>query len=112
MILLLLLLVGFFVVGAFLLGVSTNSMQDSPGALSIGHTLHSIGGKVLTLGVALATFLLIDKVFLPYLKIKDVLLGEGAWKVTGEDQIRAAVIRGWFTAFAAIVLAFAFGGAN
>ncbi len=100
--------------GAGLIGISAQWMSEvTPLGLSAsdyGLVAHALGGKLLTLSVAVLFFGVLDRVFLPFLKIEEVFFGQGRWTKTGEDTLRAAVILGWFMVFAAVILGFAWGG--
>ncbi len=82
-----------------------------PGLTETGVVLQALGGKLVTLTLAVLFFAALDRVFLPFLKIEDVMFGRGPWATAGEDRVRAAVILGWFLVFAAVILGVAWGGA-
>ena len=50
----------------------------------------------------------LDKVWLPWLNLQDVVMGWGDWRQV-DPLIRAAVAGGWFIALAAVLLAFCLG---
>ena len=110
------LLMALALLGAALIGVSAHWLSEmtplGPSISDYGLVAHALGGKLLTLSIAVLFFGILDRVFLPFLKIEDVFFGHEPWETTGDDTIRAAVILGWFLVFAAIILGFAWGGAS
>ena len=102
--------------GALLIGISAYWLSEiTPLGSSIsdyGLVAHALGGKLLTLSIAVLFFGILDRVFLPFLKIEDVFFGHEPWDEAGEDTVRAAVILGWFLVFGAVILGFAWGGAS
>lgn len=79
----------------------------------IGLTLDALGSKTLLVLVALFVWSVVDSVFLPFFRIEDVFFAPkgSRWRSSGEDNVRAAGILGYFLAFSSVILAFAFGGA-
>ena len=69
-------------------------------------TLSSVLGKATVVSGAMLVFSIIDMVFLPWLKIRKTCF-DSEFPLS----IRVAIIRGWFTLAAAIVIAFAVGNA-
>ena len=70
----------------------------------------ALASKVFLVVVGIVLFDLIDRCFLPWLSIRDVIRAEGIWGSEGEDIIRAAVIRGYFTLMAVVILVVGWGG--
>ena len=69
-----------------------------------GLTLHGQGEWLMDISLALLVFALLDLILFPRINISDVIWGEGEWKKTGEDMIRAAVILAYFGSLAAVIL--------
>ena len=84
-------------------------LGDAP--TDAGLMVQALVGKLLTLIVAVLFFGLLDRIFLPWLHISDVIFGTGQWEKTGEDGVRSAVVVGWFLVFAAVIMGFAWGSA-
>ncbi len=70
----------------------------------------SLIGKLTTLTGALLAFSLVDRIFLRWLNIRDVILKRGEWEKRSV-MVRHEVIRGWFLLAAVIILGFLIGGA-
>ena len=73
-----------------------------------GADLDALSSKFLIVGGAVWLWLLLDSIWLRWLNIYDVLFGLGGW-CDVDPVIRAAVVLGWFIAFAAVVLGFTQG---
>ena len=69
-----------------------------------------LASKALLVVVGIVIFDLVDRCFLPWLNIREVVMGEGRWCSQGDDSVRAAVIRGYFILMAVVILVVGWGG--
>ncbi len=74
-----------------------------------GIVLHSLGGKFVVIAAAVVFLMMLDAIFMPYLRIEDAFYCREPWS-SMPPEVRGAFIWGWFTVFAAIILGFAWGG--
>ena len=72
--------------------------------------LWSALGKAVTVVLALVLFAVIDRLWLRWLCITDVIRKRGEWKHRS-ITLRREVVRGWFLLAAVIILGFLVGGA-
>jgi len=90
------------------------AVLDSDGALSHYSETHlytSVTNFLTRTYRAMAAFtiwLAIDRVWLPWLNLQDVVMGWGDWRQV-DPLIRAAVATGWFMALSAMLLSFCLG---
>ena len=69
----------------------------------LGVMIHSIAGKVFVVLMASAVFVgVVDVVMWPWLRISEVVTQTGWWKRV-PHAVSAAVVLGYFLAFAAVV---------
>ena len=74
-----------------------------------GANLDAASSKFLIVGSGIWLWLLLDSIWLRWLKIKDVIFAtEGKWERV-HPNVRAAVVLGYFLAFMAVILGFTQG---
>ena len=74
----------------------------------LGQAVLAVGGALLKTAMAFLFWILLDRVFQPWLCIRDLF--DGSPTVPGSDRVRSAFIHGYFILAAAVVLAVSLGG--
>ena len=72
--------------------------------------LWSALGKAITVVLAILLFAIIDRVWLRWLNIRDVIERKGYW-ADRDVMVRVQAVRGWFLLASVIILGFLIGGA-
>lgn len=75
---------------------------------ALGVEVHSHLRRVMRVSFVLTLWTLIDRLWLPWLKIADVAMGENGWHGVA-PAVRAGIIFGWFLALSAVFLSFSLG---
>ena len=75
---------------------------------ALGIEVHSHLRRVMRVSIVLAVWTVIDMLWLPWLRIRDVATGRDGWHES-PAAVRAAIVAGWFIALSAFVLSFSLG---
>ena len=107
----LVLLFGLF--GVVCISVSTHFLSEvtpwGSVATDYSDVVHAAGGKVISFSLAVFCFRILDHIFMPTLRIFDVIFGRKKWENV-DLQLRAAVTMGYYTLFSAVIVGFMWGG--
>ena len=90
-------------------GISLSSEMLPLWAEEHSAALHLIGSSFLHMGAGVVFFTVMDTIVQPWLKIRDVLDGSGAFTGT-EIKLRVAFVSGYYLLFAAVLVGFAWAG--
>ena len=101
-------LIALAALGAILVLVVAPALIWLPGGKT-ALFFYSLGQKLINVLMAVALFAFVDSRYMPWLKIEEVVFGEGEW-VTVPVEIRGQVIRYWGLFKAAVIFVVGFGG--
>ena len=75
----------------------------------LGHVIHSIGGALLKTAIAFLFWILLDKLFQPWLNIRELFYDDSP-ELPKSVTVRSAFIYGYYILAAAVILAVSLGG--
>ena len=85
-----------------------NANADRYTRTAHGHEIHSLLKRLSRWSLIFSLFAVVDRYWLPWLKIREVAFGGGTWKHV-DPMIRAAVALGWFLTLLGFLNSFSAG---